>query len=158
LHTLPMSRDSLSARRALLPIYHYLGGLEGYHYVAFTKIPRRHNRPLGFSSFINTLLLPIRRVTNKIKSKEPRQLALVEQVQCPDPIDGTTVKPTIPQVPLINQLRASHTTLMVALFSWVVSQRTGPYEASSRGPYEQVLMERYSGNNPSPLKYHSSSS
>jgi hypothetical protein len=32
-----------------------------------------------------------------------------------------------PQVPLINQLRVSHTTLMVALFSWVVSQRTGSY-------------------------------
>jgi hypothetical protein len=30
-------------------------------------------------------------------------------------------------VPPINQLRASHTTLMFALFSWVVSQRTFPY-------------------------------
>jgi hypothetical protein len=44
------------------------------------------------------------------------------------PIDGTTTKQTTPQVPPINQLRVSHTTLMVALFSWVVSQRTGPYE------------------------------
>jgi hypothetical protein len=32
-----------------------------------------------------------------------------------------------PQVPPINQLRASHTTLMVTLFSRVVIQRTGPY-------------------------------
>jgi hypothetical protein len=32
-----------------------------------------------------------------------------------------------PQVPPINQLRASHTTLMVVLLSRVVSQRTGPY-------------------------------
>jgi hypothetical protein len=32
-----------------------------------------------------------------------------------------------PQDPLINQLRVSHTTLMVALFFRVVSQRTGPY-------------------------------
>jgi hypothetical protein len=37
------------------------------------------------------------------------------------------VKPTTPQVPLINQLRASHSTLMVVLFSRVVIQRTGPY-------------------------------
>jgi hypothetical protein len=32
-----------------------------------------------------------------------------------------------PQIPPINQLRASHTTLMVVLLSWVVSQRTYPY-------------------------------
>jgi hypothetical protein len=32
-----------------------------------------------------------------------------------------------PQVLLINQLSASHSTLMVVLFSWVVIQRTGPY-------------------------------
>jgi hypothetical protein len=42
-------------------------------------------------------------------------------------IDGTTVKPTTPQVLLINQLRVSHTTLMVILFSRVVIQPTGPY-------------------------------
>jgi hypothetical protein len=38
-HTLPMSRDSLSARRELLSIDHYLGGLVGYYYVAFTNTP-----------------------------------------------------------------------------------------------------------------------
>jgi hypothetical protein len=43
------------------------------------------------------------------------------------PIDDTTTKPTTPQVPPINQLRASHSTLMVVLFSQVVIQRTGPY-------------------------------
>jgi hypothetical protein len=32
-----------------------------------------------------------------------------------------------PQVPPINQQRASHPTLMVVLFSRVVIQRTGPY-------------------------------
>jgi hypothetical protein len=32
------------------------------------------------------------------------------------------------QVHLIIQLRASHSTLMVALVSRVVTQRTGPYE------------------------------
>jgi hypothetical protein len=46
----------------------------------------------------------------------------------PGPIDSTTVKQTTPQVPLINQLRVSQTTLMVALFSRVVIQQTGPYE------------------------------
>jgi hypothetical protein len=60
-------------------------------------------------------------------TKEPQHPASVEQVLCPDRIDGTTAKPTTPQVPLINQLRASYFTLMVVLLSWVVSQRTGPY-------------------------------
>jgi hypothetical protein len=32
-----------------------------------------------------------------------------------------------PQVHLIIQLRASHSTIMVALLSRVVTQRTGPY-------------------------------
>jgi hypothetical protein len=36
-------------------------------------------------------------------------------------------KPTTPLVPLINQLRASHSTLMVALLSRVVTPQTGPY-------------------------------
>jgi hypothetical protein len=44
------------------------------------------------------------------------------------PIDGTTAKQTTPQIPPINQLRASHTTLKVVLLSRVVSQRIGPYE------------------------------
>jgi hypothetical protein len=40
-----------------------------------------------------------------------------------------------PKVPPINQLRASHTTLMVVLLSWVVSQRTSPYrEALGKQP------------------------
>jgi hypothetical protein len=32
-----------------------------------------------------------------------------------------------PQVPLINQLRTSHSTLIAVLFSRVVIQRMGPY-------------------------------
>jgi hypothetical protein len=48
MRTLPTSRDSLSARRELLPIDHYLGGLVGYHYEAFTKIPQGSSHPLGF--------------------------------------------------------------------------------------------------------------
>jgi hypothetical protein len=35
--------------------------------------------------------------------------------------------PTTPLVPLINQLRASHSTLMVALLSRVVTPQIGPY-------------------------------
>jgi hypothetical protein len=66
-------------------------------------------------------------VTNKTKSKEPLQPASAEQVLCLDPIYGPSVKPTTPQVPLINQLRASHSTLMVVLLSRVVTQRIGPY-------------------------------
>jgi hypothetical protein len=49
---------------------------------------------------------------------------------------STTPRPTLmalrqsqlhPQVHLINQLKASHSTLMVALLSRVVTPRTGPY-------------------------------
>jgi hypothetical protein len=76
---------------------------------------------------INIVLLPAERVTNKAKSKEPRQLASVEQVLCPDPIDGPTAQLTTPQVPLINQLRASHSTLMVVLLYRVVTQQKDPY-------------------------------
>jgi hypothetical protein len=70
--------------------------------------------------------------TNKTKLKKPRQRASAEQVLCPDPIDGPTTKPTTPQVPLINQLRASHSTLMVVLLSRLVTQRTGPYREVRR--------------------------
>jgi hypothetical protein len=66
-------------------------------------------------------------VTNKTKTTETRQPASTEQVMCTDPIDGPTTKPTTPHVPLINQLRLSHSTLMVVLFSRVVTERTGPY-------------------------------
>jgi hypothetical protein len=109
------------------PHLHYRGEWLGILYVAFTNIPRGHSRPLGFSSLINTIPIPTERVTNKSHTKEPRHPASAEQVLCPDPIDGTTAKPSTPQVPVINQLRVSHTTLMVVLFSWVVIQRIGPY-------------------------------
>jgi hypothetical protein len=58
LHTSPMSCDSLFARRALHPIDHYLGGLAGYHYVAFTKTPLVHSYSLGFTSRTNIVHLP----------------------------------------------------------------------------------------------------
>jgi hypothetical protein len=50
-------------------------------------------------------------------------------------------KPTTPLVPLINQLRVSHSTLMVALLSRVVTPQTGPYG--------EVLKKQ-----PESLKYH----
>jgi hypothetical protein len=40
-HTLPTSRDSHSTQKVPISIDHYLGGLAGYHYVAFTKISHR---------------------------------------------------------------------------------------------------------------------
>ena len=83
------------------------------------------------------------RVTNKTKSKEPRQPASVEQVLCPDPIDGPTTKPTTPQVPLINQLRTSHSTLMVVLLSRVVTQRTGPYREVLRKQPESPKLSQF---------------
>jgi hypothetical protein len=126
LHTLPTSHDSLSARGALLPIDHYLGGLAEYHYVAFTKIPLVYSCSLGFASR-TTQYYSLRWVTNKTKSNEPWLPPLAEQALCPVPNDGTTVKPTTPQAHLINQLSASHSTLIVVLFSRVVIQRTGPY-------------------------------
>jgi hypothetical protein len=58
LHSLPMSRDSLSARGVLLPIDHFLAGPAGYHYVAFTKILLMCSYPLGFASRTNEVLLP----------------------------------------------------------------------------------------------------
>jgi hypothetical protein len=53
-----MSRDSHSVQGALILIDHYLGDMVGYHYVAFTKIPRVCSRPLVFASRTYTVLLP----------------------------------------------------------------------------------------------------
>jgi hypothetical protein len=64
--------------------------------------------------------------------KEPLQPASIEQVLCLDPIDGPTAKPTTPRIPLINQLRVSHSTLMVALLSRVVTPQIGPYGEALR--------------------------
>jgi hypothetical protein len=125
LHTFPMSHDPF------LPRVNQTSNTtkvrrQGFTMLPLQRFPRGRSRPLGFSSLINIVTLPRGRVTNKSNTKEPQHLASVEQVLCPDPIDGTTAKPTTPQVPLINQLRVSHTTHMVVLFSWVVIQRTGP--------------------------------
>jgi hypothetical protein len=79
--------------------------------------------------------------------KEPRHLASAEQVLCPDTIDSTTAKQTTPQVPLINYLRASHNSLMVALFSWVVIQRTNPYrEVLGKQPKPPLVSQAQNHN------------
>jgi hypothetical protein len=52
-----------------------------------------------------------------------------------------------PQVPPINQLRASHSTLMVVLLSRVVSQRTGPYEEALGKPPEPPKMSQVHNHN-----------
>jgi hypothetical protein len=46
------------------------------------------------------------------------------------------------QIPPINQLRASHTTLMVELFYRVVSQRTDPYGEVLRKQLEPPLVSQ----------------
>jgi hypothetical protein len=66
---------------------------------------------------------------------ERRVASLPSPQQCPNPIDGPTMKPTTPLVPLINQLRASYSTLVVALLSPASLPK-------------QVLTERYSGKWP----------
>jgi hypothetical protein len=68
----PTSRDPFLPR-VDQTLKHCQGELARFHYVAFTKIPIGHSHPLGFSSLINTILLPTGRVTNKTKSKEPCQ-------------------------------------------------------------------------------------
>jgi hypothetical protein len=61
----------------------------------------------------------------------------------PGPIDGPMAKPSTPLVPLINQLRASHSTLMVALLSQVVTPQTGPYgEALKKQPEPPKVITR----------------
>jgi hypothetical protein len=66
-------------------------------------------------------------MTNKTKSNEPRHSPLAERALCLGRIDDPPANPTTPQVHLIIQLRVSHSTLMVALLSRVVTQRTSPY-------------------------------
>jgi hypothetical protein len=59
-----------------------------------------------------------------------------------------------PQIPLINQPRASHTTLMVVLFSRVVSQRTGPYGVVLEKQLEPPKVSQVHNHNQSESSYH----
>jgi hypothetical protein len=63
------------------------------------------------------------------------------------------MKQTTPQVPLINQLRVSHTTLVAALFSRVVIQRTGPYgEVLGKQPEPPLVSQAHNHNQN--IKHH----
>jgi hypothetical protein len=132
LRTLPTSHDSLSARRELLLIDHYLGGLAGYHYVAFTKIPRGCSRPLGF--------------LNAPHSSPRGEPTLAERAAYTEPHYRHDGEANYTPVPLIIQLRASHSILMVALFSRAVIQRTGPYGEALEKPLEPSKV--------SPVQHH----
>jgi hypothetical protein len=107
--------------RVVQTLKHYQGESTRFRYVAFTKIPLVCSRPLGFASRTNTVLLP-KGVTNKTKSNEPRHPTLSRASIMPHPpLTAQRRSKLHPHIPPINQLRASDTTLMVALFSWVVS-------------------------------------
>jgi hypothetical protein len=123
------------------PDLHYRGEWPGIHYVAFTKTPwciaARKVSPV-----VQTQYTSPRWVTNKTKSNEPlHPLGRATTTPRP-PLTALRQSQLHPQVHLINQLRASHSTLMVVLLSRVVNPRTGPYG--------EVLRK----NGLSPLEYH----
>jgi hypothetical protein len=64
------------------------------------------------------------------------------------------MKQTTRQVPPINQLRASHSTLMVVLLSRVVSQRTGPYGEVLEKQPEPPKMPQVHNHNHNESSYH----
>jgi hypothetical protein len=110
-----------------IPDLHYRGEWLGIHYIAFTETPLVHSYSLGFASRTNIVHLP-KVVTNKTKSKEPLHPNLGRASTTPrPPLTALRQSQLHPQVHLINQLRASHSTLMVVLLSRVVTPRTGPY-------------------------------
>jgi hypothetical protein len=101
------------------PDLHYQGEWPGIHYVAFTKIPLVYSCSLGF---IQTQYTSLRWVTNKTKSKEPLHPNLSKASTTPRHLLTALWQSQLhPQVHLINQLRASHSTLMVVLLSRVVT-------------------------------------
>jgi hypothetical protein len=125
LHTLPTSRDP-SMHRVDQTLKHYQGESTRFHYVAFTKTPLVHSCSLGFAS--RTQYTSLRWVTNKTKSNKPLHPNLGRASTMPwPPLTAFRQSQLHPQVHLINQLRASHSTLMVALLSRVVTPRTGPF-------------------------------
>jgi hypothetical protein len=68
--------------------------------------------------------------------------ALPSEMGVINPIDGPMAKLTTPLVPLINQLRASHSTLMVALLSQVFTPQTGPYREVLRKQPESPIVSQ----------------
>jgi hypothetical protein len=121
------------------PDLHYQGEWLGIHYVAFTKTPLVHSCLLGFASRTNAVQLinQLRWVTNKTKSKEPLHPNLGRASTTPwPPLTALLQSQLHPQVHLINQLRVSHSTVMVVLLSRVVTPRTRPYREVLRKRHE----------------------
>jgi hypothetical protein len=115
-----------SLARACKTLIHSLGEWPGIHYEAFTKIPWGCSRPLGF--------------LNVLYSSPRGNPPSAEWAAYTEPHWRHDDEANYTLVPLIIQLRASHITLMVALFSRVVIQRTGPYWETLEKPLESPKM------------------
>jgi hypothetical protein len=121
-----------SLARACKTLIHSRGEWPGIHYKAFTNIPWGCSRPLGFLN---------------VPHSSPRgNPPLAERATYTKPHWRHDGKANYTLVPLIIQLRASHTTLMVALFSRAVIQRIGPYEEALEKPLEPPKV--------SPVQHH----
>jgi hypothetical protein len=101
---------------------HYQGESARFHYVTFTKIPWGCSRPLDF--------LNVRHSSPMGKPPSAERAAYTEpHWRHDDEANYISVSQII-------QLRASHTTLMVVLFSWVIIQRTSTYGEALEKPLE----------------------
>jgi hypothetical protein len=111
-----------SLARACKTLVHSWGEWPGIHYEAFTKIPWGCSRPLGF--------LNVPHSSPRDNPPSAERAAYTEPHWRHDDEGNYT------SVPLINQLRVSHSTLMVALFSRAVIQQTSPYGEALEKPLE----------------------
>jgi hypothetical protein len=121
-----------SLARACKTLVHSRGEWPGIHYKAFTKIHWGCSHPLGFLNVPHS----------SARGNPPS----AERAAYTEPHWRHDVEANYTPVPLIIQLRASHTTLMVALFSWTVIQRTGPYGEALEKPLEPPKV--------SPVQHH----
>jgi hypothetical protein len=115
-----------SIAQACKTLIHSRGEWSGIHYEAFTKIPSGCSRPLGF--------------LNVLHSSPRGNPPSVERAAYTEPHWRHDGEANYTLVPLIIQLRASHTTLMVALFSRAVIQKTSPYGEALEKPLESPKM------------------
>jgi hypothetical protein len=124
-----------SLARACKTLIHSRGEWPRIHYETFTKIPWACSRLLGFLN---------------VPHSSPRgNPPSAERAAYTEPHWRHDGKANYTSVPLIIQLRVSHTTLMVALFSWAVIQRTGPYREALEKPLEppKVSSAQHRNNN-----------
>jgi hypothetical protein len=111
-----------SLAQACKALIHSRGERPGIHYEAFTKILWGYSRPLGFLN-----------VPHSSPKGNPHS---AERTAYTEPHWRHDGEANYTSVLLINMLRASHTTLMVSLFFWVVIKRTGPYREALEKPLE----------------------